>query len=63
MNKQHKFKGQGGNGSSTYAVTVFCEYCGLIAFHGNWSTSSNEDHQKDAAQGCPCAPDTETEEE
>ncbi len=44
MSKQlnpHKFKGKS-NPGEPYSLTVFCEYCGMIAFNANYSQQTRE---------------------
>ena len=51
----HKFK-YGANSASGTQQLIFCEYCGLIAFHGDRLNYSIE-AQKEAKEDCPRAPE------
>lgn len=56
MKQPHKFT-QFTNGSTRFDIVIICEYCGVLAFHGNTNLADNEPLQAKAAQGCPCAPE------
>lgn len=53
MNAPHKFKHNQNGECGTYTTVIYCEYCGLIAFHANSNDRSQWDKSK---LGCPCSP-------
>ena len=57
--KAHKFIHNGA--VETYAVVVFCEYCGQVAFHGN--NSFAERFEKIRGTECPNGVELQVEEE
>lgn len=54
MNTTHKYK-PACNGSGTYDYSIFCEYCGHVAFNANRGDDSVKNQLK-AAEPCPRAP-------
>lgn len=54
MNKPHKFK-YGATGTSSYAMIVYCEYCGHISFYAN--RDNNTEAQKIGQDPCPNSPE------
>ena len=56
-NNAHKFKAISNN-ASVYALIVYCEYCGHVAFNANHSSLMDQ-MQREAKLPCPLAPNKE----
>lgn len=52
--KPHKFITN--NTNNHYGVISICQYCGAVAFDGNYGGKSDDFYEKNK-NGCPCAPD------
>jgi len=46
----HKFKS---DGQDNYSMIVYCEFCGYVAFWGNYDKAKRDEQQIGARQDCP----------
>lgn len=54
--KPHKFKHSDNGNAGPYSTVVYCEYCGLVAFHAN-NTIDTDKRFNESKKGCPLSPD------
>ena len=52
--KSHKFKS---DGSDNYSMIVYCEFCGCVAWWGNYDEDRRTEMQRLAKEDCPQSKD------